>query len=152
MLFFGSEASAKRARSYQNEEVTIAIDELRKRPADRAWFIPICLSPGAVPRRPIGGGEYLTDLQWVDLHSDWEGGLARLLKVIAPHETLTDGEISKLVGCADTVRALGVGVTFSEDRRLVFISYDYSTRPAAELLESALRRTPIPAHVEFVDA
>ena len=31
----------KRNDTYMNEELTIAIDELRQRPTDRIWFIPI---------------------------------------------------------------------------------------------------------------
>src|SRR5438309_10689161 len=45
---FSSEYAA-RDRSYTNEELVLAIEELRKRPTSRAWFIPVLLSPNAVP-------------------------------------------------------------------------------------------------------
>ena len=45
-----------RDRSYMNEELTVAIEELRQRPTDRAWFIPVVLSGSGVPDRDIGGG------------------------------------------------------------------------------------------------
>jgi len=134
-----SDASGKREKNYQNEEVTIAIDELRKRSTDRAWFIPVCLSPDAVPKRSIGGGEYLTDLQWVDLHSDWEGGLANILQVIAPQgaafaqygsgekaagsaqklDTLIRDEMAVSVGFADNARAFSATFQEQVQRRLM---------------------------------
>jgi hypothetical protein len=77
-----SEHSATRERSYMNEELVIAIEELRKRPRDRAWFLPVLLSPGALPTRPIGGGETLHDIHYVELQSNWDDGLMRLLSVI----------------------------------------------------------------------
>jgi TIR domain len=51
-----STASQARARSYMNEELTLAIDELRMRPAERRWFVPVLLSDCPVPERPIGAG------------------------------------------------------------------------------------------------
>ena len=43
-----SNSSSSRAKSYMNEELTLAIDELRQRPTDRAWF-------GIVSQNEIGG-------------------------------------------------------------------------------------------------
>ena len=34
-----SESYEKRSKSYMNEELTLAIEELRQRPTERAWFI-----------------------------------------------------------------------------------------------------------------
>lgn len=39
-----SEEYSTRMRTYMNEEITLAIEELRQRPTDRAWFIPVLLS------------------------------------------------------------------------------------------------------------
>src|SRR5262245_48623570 len=52
-----SDEYVARSRNYMNEELTIAIDELRLRPTDRAWFIPIRLGQAPIPSRSIGGGE-----------------------------------------------------------------------------------------------
>jgi class 3 adenylate cyclase len=73
-----------RGNSYMNVELTIAIDQLRSRPTDRAWFIPILLEGGIVPDRPIGGGETLRDIQWVDLGEDWDDGVRRIVSVLRP--------------------------------------------------------------------
>src|SRR5688572_19564469 len=57
-----SKAYEARVSSYVNEEITLAIDELRRRPTNRAWFIPVLLSGGTVPNRRIGAGETLRDI------------------------------------------------------------------------------------------
>jgi hypothetical protein len=79
-----SEHYAKRNKTYMNEELTRAIDELRKRAIDRAWFIPVLLSESEVPDRSIGGGETLTDIQQVRLYEDWNAGIQQILSVIKP--------------------------------------------------------------------
>ncbi len=79
-----SSAYATRAKSYMNIELAIAVEELRQRPTDRAWFIPILFEGGTVPDRPIGGGETLRDIQWVDLCEDWESGVQRVMQVVRP--------------------------------------------------------------------
>src|SRR5437016_1303422 len=43
-----------RTKSYMNEELTLAIDELRQRPTDKAWFIPALLNESDIPDRNIG--------------------------------------------------------------------------------------------------
>lgn len=75
---------AARESSYMNEELTIAIDELRRRPSERTWFIPVLLDPGTLPHRSIGGGESLHDLQYVALQESWDEGISRLLLVLNP--------------------------------------------------------------------
>jgi len=76
---------AARDKAWMNEELILAIEELRQRPVDRAWFIPIKLSPCEIPELEIGAGETLRDLQYVELYPDWDAGLQRLLSVILPH-------------------------------------------------------------------
>ncbi|MEV7783427.1 toll/interleukin-1 receptor domain-containing protein [Kitasatospora sp. NPDC088351] len=74
---------AERSKSYMNEELVLAIDELRKYPADRAWFIPLKLSAHDIPDRTIGGGETLRDLQWLDLSADWDNGVSTLVGLLS---------------------------------------------------------------------
>jgi hypothetical protein len=75
---------SSRMRSYMNEELTLAIDELRQRSADQAWFIPVLLSECEVPDRKIGGGETLRDLQHVALYQSWDDGIERILSALQP--------------------------------------------------------------------
>jgi hypothetical protein len=71
-----------RERSHMYEELTIAIKELRKRPRDRTWFIPVLLDPVAVPDWDIGVGETLRELQYVELYADRESGIRSILEAI----------------------------------------------------------------------
>lgn len=79
-----SKESRSRSRSYMNEELTQAIEELRQRPADQSWFIPVKLSECEIPDRLIGGGETLCSIQWVELYKDWDRGVKTLLSVLKP--------------------------------------------------------------------
>ncbi len=71
-----------RDRTYMNEELTIAVEELRLRPRDRAWFFPVTLDGASVPAITIGAGETLRDLQSVPLDGDWDGEVSRLARAI----------------------------------------------------------------------
>ena len=66
-----SEEYNNRDKTYMNEELTLAINELRQRPADRIWFIPVKLNNCEIPDRDIGGGETLQVFQYVNLYEDW---------------------------------------------------------------------------------
>lgn len=85
-----------RAASFMNEELTIAIELLRKMPIERAWFIPVLLAECEVPDREIGAGETLQDLQQVRLYEDWQGGIRRILSVIKPDDKLNTNILSIL--------------------------------------------------------
>jgi hypothetical protein len=67
-----------------NEELTLAIGELRQFASDREWFIPVLLSECEIPARSIGAGETLLDINWVQLYEDWYAGIQRILSVIRP--------------------------------------------------------------------
>jgi hypothetical protein len=70
--------------SYMNEELTLAIGELRKRPTTRAWFIPILLSQCDIPDRSIGAGETLSAIEAVALYEDFQTGVTKILSAISP--------------------------------------------------------------------
>ena len=80
-----SKEYSEREQTFMNEELTIAIEELRRRPTDRAWFIPVKLNECEIPDRDIGGGETLRDLQYVELYKDWDGKIKRILEVVQPN-------------------------------------------------------------------
>ncbi len=71
-----------RSRTYFNEELTIAIEEIRQRATSITWFIPVRLSQCQVPERSLGAGENLLDLQWVDLFSDWQREIKKILRTM----------------------------------------------------------------------
>src|SRR5205807_2644742 len=63
-----------RDRTFMNEELTIAIEEIRLR-GDSTWFIPVLLS-GEVPDRAIGGGRTLRHIQFANLAPEhWAQGI-----------------------------------------------------------------------------
>ena len=69
------------------EELTIAIEELRQRPTDRIWFVPVRLDECEIPDIDIGRGETLHNLQYVSLYEDWNAGIQSILNVIQPQRT-----------------------------------------------------------------
>jgi HEAT repeat protein len=71
-----------RRRSYMYEELMIAVDELRQRSPNRAWFIPVRLSPCEIPEIMIGGGETLSAFHCIDLFQDWEDGVNTVARAI----------------------------------------------------------------------
>jgi len=98
MACFSKEYNSK-SETHMNEELTIAIERLRKIHTDREWFIPVLISECDVPDRSIGGGEMLHDIQWVQLYEDWKGGIQSILSVILKREALGFGTIGqKLAG------------------------------------------------------
>ena len=83
---FSQEYNA-RQQTFMNNELTLAIEELRQRPGDQAWFIPIKLSDCDIPDRDIGGGETLQDIQWVELYDNWDDGIQRIIGVVSTGST-----------------------------------------------------------------
>lgn len=79
---FSAEVNA-RSQTYMREELKVAIEELHRRPVDKAWFIPVKLNECEIPDIDIGGDETLQDLQYVDLHKNWDAGIQRLLDTIS---------------------------------------------------------------------
>ena len=65
-----------------NEELTLAIDELRSRPSERTWFLPVLINETHIPSRRISSVEDLRDIQAVKLHEDWDIGIDRILRVL----------------------------------------------------------------------
>ena len=92
---FSSEYVA-RDRSYMNEELTLAIDELRARPSNRIWFIPILINDTAIPSRPISHAEDLSDIQAVKLYENWIDGVRRILRVLK-HDDQVSARINYLL-------------------------------------------------------
>ena len=78
---FSNEYTSK-AKTYMNNELMVAIDELRQ--YTRPWFIPVKLSKCEVPNLRISSDKTLKDLQYVELHEDWDAGINDILSVIKP--------------------------------------------------------------------
>lgn len=77
-----SQTSEDRSRSYMREELTLAIEQLRQRPADSGWFIPVLLSDVDPPDISIGGGRTLRDLHFIRWYESHAQTLKTLLTAI----------------------------------------------------------------------
>jgi TIR domain len=71
-----------RDRSHMHEELTLAIDELRARPSEKTWFIPVLLNETHIPTKTISSAEDLSDLQVTRLYDNWTEGIGRILRVV----------------------------------------------------------------------
>ena len=65
-----SRRSLARTKSYQNEELLIAIEQLRLRRPDSQWFIPVRFDDCDIPNLDIGGGRTLSLIQGADLFGE----------------------------------------------------------------------------------
>jgi WD40 repeat protein/transcriptional regulator with XRE-family HTH domain len=79
-----SRASLSRRRSYQNEELVLAIEQLRQRRPDDPWLIPVRLDVCEIPDLDLGGGRRLASIQRADLFGDRYGQeLAKLIAAVS---------------------------------------------------------------------
>jgi hypothetical protein len=75
-----SRNSLARQATYQNEELTLAIEQLRLRRPEQAWLIPVRFDDSEIPDRDIGAGRMLSTLQRADLFDDrFDDEIARLV-------------------------------------------------------------------------
>jgi hypothetical protein len=65
-----SDNTEARDVSYQNEEVVLAVDQMRQRKPGAAWLVPVRFADCKVPDFDLGGGRSLSSLQRVDLFAD----------------------------------------------------------------------------------
>jgi hypothetical protein len=77
-----SDAYFARTKSFMNDELNIAIDEIRQRPDDAVFFIPIKLDRCDVPYFLIRSGKTLKDYQFVELYKDWDKGVRNIARVV----------------------------------------------------------------------
>ena len=85
---FSKEYSA-RDQTYMSEELSLAVERLREKPADKMWFIPVKLNECEVPDIDIGSGATLRDLQYINLYQDSDAAIQRLLEVISSESSQT---------------------------------------------------------------
>jgi hypothetical protein len=130
-----SRAYTERIKTYMNEELTLAIDELWQRPTSQAWFIPVLLDENEVPNRSIGGGETLRSLQWVKLYENWNDGIGRILSVVNPNSAVVHGLTFALghrsarvrIQAADALGKLGALARHAIDALIGALKDDNST-------------------------
>jgi len=87
-----STRSAARRKSFMNEELVLAVEQLRQRRPHDPWLIPVRFDDCAVPDLQLGAGRTLASIQWADLFGAGRddagrrlvGAVQRLLRESAP--------------------------------------------------------------------
>ena len=75
--------STARRMSYMNEELTLAVGQLRLRQPDVPWLIPVRLSDCTVPDLDLGAGRTLRSIHTVDLFGETaQAGTMRLVGAV----------------------------------------------------------------------
>lgn len=62
-----SDNSRRRDTSYMNEELTLAVDEFRKRAPGVTWLLPVRFDDGEIPDWDLGAGRTLGGINYTDL-------------------------------------------------------------------------------------
>jgi len=70
-----------RDTSYMDEELAIALEELKSRPQG-GWLLPVRLAPCDLSSKASDLTDFLSSLQWVDLWDNWDRGVRQILDVI----------------------------------------------------------------------
>ncbi len=113
-----SQNSSARASSYQNEELALAVEQLRIRRPGLPWLIPVRLDDSDIPDIDIGGGRSLSSLQSVELFGERraENGqrlVAAVLTILGMNEhALSTSETEQL----DGQRAASIAATRIRER------------------------------------
>jgi chromosomal replication initiator protein len=135
-----SSRSAARTRSYQNEELLLAVEQLRQRRPDIPWLIPVRLDDCTVPELDLGGGRTLASIQRADLFGEHrEVGVTRLVTTVQwllgqqpsdqdPKDTANPG--SKMPARQNSTRersAAATGVVDNDARQAPWPGYSFET-------------------------
>jgi HEAT repeat protein len=129
----------QRTKTFMNEELTLAIEELRLRSTDQSWFIPVLLNECRLPDRNIGAGETLSSIQHVRLYENWDSGIQQVLSVIQPVSgityqlirQLTDPSARVRIKAADNLGKIGQAAERAIPALLELLSDDNETVRAA---------------------
>jgi TIR domain-containing protein len=148
-----SSQSGARKKSYQNEELLLAIEQLRLRRPDDPWLIPVRFDDCDIPDLDIGGGRTLASIQWVDLFDDRrDAGIARLVRTIL--RILGQGPSASArwqpasprinVGVADELEPKSAPPSPKENQRYSKPSYGSGTESVDAAVEFSTAGDPLP--------
>lgn len=99
-----SQHSEARSVSGQNEELNLAVAQMRLRRPDQAWLIPVRFDDVELPDIDIGGGRTLNSIQRADLIGPaWDQGAARLVAAVV--RTLPQDKSEALPAAPVSIRA-----------------------------------------------
>ncbi len=100
--------SLGKSRSLQNEQLVLAIDQLRLRRPEDAWLMPVRFDDCTIPEWELGGGRTLGSLTPADLSGErFEAGAARLITriraVLGEPSGGTPARPARLAACGEPV-------------------------------------------------
>jgi TIR domain len=102
--------SEERQKSYQRDELLIAIEQLRLRAADHPYLLPVRFDDCEIPDLDIGAGRTLHALQWVDLFGkQWQENADALVKGV--EHILRPEPASRRARRRATTRSSGIPAT-----------------------------------------
>lgn len=123
-----SDNSRAKDKSYMNEELSLAVEELRLRPPGRVWLIPVRFDAGDVPEWDLGAGRVLSDLNYSDLFGEEHtANVVRLVTTISrllgerrpdPATALAAVEQAKATDRVDLLRRLTKEMLPEPSRRI----------------------------------
>lgn len=94
-----SENSECRQSSYQNQELVLAVEQMRERRPGVPWLIPVRFAECAIPAFDLGAGRMLDSLQHIDLFDGaWDQGIPRLIGAV--HRILAGPPAYRAAGSA----------------------------------------------------
>jgi WD40 repeat protein len=103
-----SSNSLAREKTYQNEELLLAIEQLRRRQPGVTWLIPVRFDECEIPDLDLGGGRTLSSIQRADLFGDsYDQAAARLVRVVE----------NRLGSLSSTTPAAGIAGPVADDGR-----------------------------------
>lgn len=137
-----SSQSVARERSYQNEELALAITQLRLRQPDDPWLIPVRFDDCLVPDFDIGADRTLASIQRADLFGDrYEEQMKRLVMFV--RRLLAQRRPGQDAGANGTSEQREDAQTFpeerSQDERAVFDQLQRAVVPRTPIHESIAR-------------
>lgn len=106
-----SRARQQRDYGYVNEELVLAIDQIRKRPSNKAWFIPVKIDDCEIEDRSIGGGESILSFQVCDLTTG-KPAFASLLRTLGVMEPVTNLGVPLAPGVPSFVELKSGSITY----------------------------------------
>jgi hypothetical protein len=78
-----SEHTDIKGMSYMNEELLVAVEQMRRRPPGRAWLIPVRFAECTIPIFDLGANRTLESLHHVDLFDgSWEYAFPQLIGAV----------------------------------------------------------------------
>ena len=84
--FFVGCFSTRSRSAVMEEELMVAVDLLRDESGEATWFVPVLLAECRVPALSLCKGRTLLDFHWLDLFTDWDQGVRRLIAALRVDE------------------------------------------------------------------